>query len=95
MQELPVYKAIAEFKPSDAEGIPLEEGGLVEVLFAESPDRWLCQRVDGEKESGWVPPSYLTPKSRDKLDTRSTQEIFREDVIQIKNKQQEAIMKRR
>ena len=44
---------------------------------------------------GWVPPSYLSAKSGDKLDTRRTQEVFRDDIIKISNKQQEAVMKRR
>ena len=47
-------------------------------------------------EQGWVPPSYLVAtKPEDKLDTRSTREVFREDIIKIDDKAKEAIMKRR
>jgi Variant SH3 domain len=91
-----VYTAITKYAPPpDSDGLPLEEGDQVELLDNKSPDRWLCRLVGRPKNQGWVPPSYLVSKSEDKLDTRTTQEVFREDIIKISNKQQEAIMKRR
>jgi hypothetical protein len=91
-----VYTAIAKYSPPpESDGLPLEEGDQVELLDNKSPDRWLCRLVGRPKNQGWVPPSYLVSKSEDKLDTRTTQEVFREDIIKISNKQQEAVMKRR
>lgn len=95
LQEFPIYKAIAHYQPIEPEGLVLEEGDLIEVLDAENPEKWLCQLAEGERVQGWVPPSYIIPRAQIKLDTRTTQQVFREDIIQIKNKQQEAVMKRR
>ena len=91
----PIYVAIAKYVPSEEDGLPLEEGDVVEILDSRNPDRWLCRMLDHPDRQGWVPPSYLVAKSDEKLDTRTTQEVFREDIIKISNKQQEAVMKRR
>ena len=97
LQAFPVYAAIVGYKPSDSEpdGLPLKEGDLVDVLDARTPDRWLCRRVGRPSQQGWVPPSYLKCQVEEKVDSRRTQEVFREDIIKIQNKEQEAIMKRR
>jgi ribosome-associated protein YbcJ (S4-like RNA binding protein) len=42
-----------------------------------------------------VPPHILRAQVEEKIDSRRTQEVFREDIIKIQNKEQEAIMKRR
>ena len=45
---------------------------------------------------GYVPPSYLTQKKEEaKPDKRSTQEQFREEVLKLTDKAQEANMKKR
>ena len=90
-----MFVAIAKYAPSESDGLPLDEGDVVEVLDSGNPDRWLCRMRDRPDSQGWVPPSYLVARSDEKLDTRSTQEVFREDIIKISNKQQEAVMKRR
>jgi len=95
VKEFPVYIAIAKYVPGEEDGLALEEGDVVEILDSRNPDRWLCRMLDRPDNQGWVPPSYLVAKSQEKLDTRSTQEVFREDIIKISNKQQEAVMKRR
>jgi len=81
--------------PTEDDGLPLEEGDTVEILDSRNPDRWMCRMLDQPDRQGWVPPSYLVAKTDEKLDTRTTQEVFREDIIKISNKQQEAVMKRR
>ena len=91
----PIYVAIAKYVPNEEDELALEEDDVVEVLDSGNPDRWLCRMLDHPDRRGWVPPSYLVARSDEKLDTRTTQEVFREDIIQISNKQQEAVMKRR
>ena len=45
---------------------------------------------------GYVPPTYLTQKKDEaKPDKRSTQEQFREEVLKLTDKAQEANMKKR
>jgi len=95
VKEFPVFVAIAKYAPTDDDGLPLDEADVVEILDSRHPDRWLCRMLDRRDRQGWVPPSYLVARSDEKLDTRSTQEVFREDIIKISNKQQEAVMKRR
>ena len=90
-----MFVAIAKYAPTDDDGLPLDEADVVEILDSRHPDRWLCRMLDRRDRQGWVPPSYLVARSDEKLDTRSTQEVFREDIIKISNKQQEAVMKRR
>ena len=97
-QKYPVYAAIATYAPSESEkdALPVQEGKLVDVLDSSSPDRWLCRLPDRPSHVGWVPPSYLVPQKQDeKLDKRSTREVFRDDVIKIDNERSEAVMKRR
>jgi len=95
VKEFPIGTAITDYKPTDADGLALKEGDLVDILDSKSPDKWLCRFASRPTNQGWVPPSYLTAKSDEKLDTRRTQEVFRDDIIKISNKQQEAVMKRR
>ena len=98
LQELPSYTALANYKPSaDTDGhLPLKEGERVYVVDSLSPEKWLCRRVDKTNEQGWVPPSYLVAqKPEEKLDTRTTQEQFRDEVLKIDDEKQEAVMKRR
>ena len=55
-----------------------------------------CVQESDKDKQGWVPPSYLVAsKDDEKLDTRSTREVFREDIIKIQDPAKEAIMKRR
>lgn len=69
---------------------------LVQVMDSKSPDKWLCRRQNKPSDVGWVPPSYLVPDKADELiDSRRTQEVFREDILKIKDEKQEGIMKRR
>lgn len=75
--------------------LSLKEGELVDVMDSSSTDRWWCCRNSKPTEEGWVPPGYLISQIEDKFDTRTTQEMFREDVIKVSNKEQEAILKRR
>lgn len=88
--------AVTNYTSSEERGLSLEEDEVVEVLNSKAADNWLCRKLDQPQIQGWVPASMLIAKSEaTKLDTRSTQEVFREDVIKISNKQQEATMKRR
>ena len=97
LKEFPIFVAIAKYVPpaDEVDGLALEEGDEVEVLDSGNPERWLCRLLGRPDRQGWVPPSYLVARTDEKLDTRTTQEVFREDIIQISNKQQEAVMKRR
>ena len=53
-------------------------------------------RLLGYSLQGYVPPSYLTQKKEEaKPDKRSTQEQFREEVLKLTDKAQEANMKKR
>ena len=95
-QSHPLYMAVTKYTSTEGQGLDVEEDEIVEVLNAEGSEMWLCQKPEHPEKHGWVPAHYLIAKSEaTKLDTRSTQEVFREDVIKITNKQQEAIMKRR
>ena len=64
-------------------------------MDSSNTDRWWCRRHDHPDNEGWVPPGYLVTQHEDKVDKRSTQEVFRDDVIKVSNKEQEAILKRR
>ena len=89
--------AVADYKPGadDKDALPLKEGQLVDVLDSNNPERWLCRtKPEDENAQGWVPPGYLGPE-KGKEDKRTPREVFRDDVIQIDNKAQEALMKRR
>lgn len=88
--------AVTDHRPSDTAGLALTEGQIVEVLDWSSADHWLCRLKDDPSTQGLVLPSYLVVSTGDnKLDTRTPQELFREEVIRIKDPAQEAIMKRR
>ncbi|CAD5121391.1 DgyrCDS9913 [Dimorphilus gyrociliatus] len=86
------FKALTDYNPTDTDGLALVEGQEVEVLDSNNPEKWLCK---DSLKTGWVPPSYLVQPKEEKLDTRSPREVFRDDVIQIKDKDQEAMVKRR
>lgn len=104
-QKHPDYLVIADYSPSRvngeaaAESVKLTEGQFVEVLDMERADRWLVQTRPTKTctaKQGWVPSAYLEAKTAGvPLQRRSTREVFREDVLQISNKQQEATLKRR
>ena len=99
------YLVIADYSPPQvngeaaAESIKLTEGQIVEVMDMERADRWLVQTRPTKTctaKQGWVPSAYLEAKTAGApLQRRSTREVFREDVLQISNKQQEANLKRR
>ena len=101
LQVISVYVAVADYTPPDnvVEGLKLKEGQFVDVLDSNNPNRWLVKtkptKLNPAKQ-GWVPPGYLDQKRGiGQLDRRSTREVFREDIIQITNKGQEALVKRR
>ncbi|KAK2186867.1 hypothetical protein NP493_186g03131 [Ridgeia piscesae] len=95
-QAKPFYMAVTDHRPSDTAGLALTEGQIVEVLDWSSADHWLCRLKDDPSTQGLVLPSYLVVSTGDnKLDTRTPQELFREEVIRIKDPAQEAVMKRR
>ncbi|XP_064646394.1 muscle M-line assembly protein unc-89-like isoform X2 [Lineus longissimus] len=101
VEQYPVYIAIAEYTPPESEkdAPKLTEGQFVYVLDSKNPDRWYIQTKPTKtnpSKQGWVPPCFLDKKAGSGyIDKRSTREIFREDIIQITNKQTEALMKRR
>lgn len=92
---------LADYKPdeSNKEGIRLSEGQFVEVLDMENSEYWLVRTKPTKtnpSKQGWVPSAYLEQKQA--LGTvvkKTTREVFREEIIQITNKQQEATVKRR
>lgn len=95
---------IADFNPPQVNGelrdtLKLTEGQIVEVMDMERVDRWLVQTRPTKTcvaKQGWVPSAYLEAKTTTApMMRRSTREVFREDVLQISNKQQEAVLKRR
>lgn len=92
-----MFSAIADYGPPEGQGdaLPLKEGDLVDVVDGQNPDLWLCRDAAHPSKQGWVPPGYLLPKGEEKIDKRTTQEVFREDVIKIDNEKQEAVMRRR
>lgn len=104
-QNFPLYVVAADYtSPPSTPSDPMEErrlteGQLVEVMDMERCDRWLVQTRPTKTcpaRQVWVPPAYLEAKtSPAPLARRSTREVFREDVLQISNKQQDATLKRR
>ena len=96
-QTYPSYTVLTDYTPSDAntDHLTLKEGQIVNVLDSSNPQRWYCRRNSAPCEQGWVPPGHLMAQNEEKLDTRSTQEVFREDVLKVSNKEQEAVLKRR
>ncbi|KAL8623451.1 hypothetical protein ACOMHN_061964 [Nucella lapillus] len=105
-EKYPDYLVIADFSPPQGKGeaglsdwLKVTEGQVVEVVDMERADRWLVQTRPTKTcpaRQGWVPASYLEPKAgAPLLHHRSTREVFREDVLQIANKQHEAALKRR
>ena len=103
-QKYPDYLVIADYSPPQVNGeaaaelVKLTEGQIVEVMDMERADRWLVQTRPTKTctvKQGWVPSAYLEAKTAGPLQRRSTREVFREDVLQISNKTQEATLKRR
>lgn len=97
----PDYVAIADYTPpaGDGSSVRLSEGQIVEVIDMERPDFWLVKTRPTKtcpSRQGWVPSAYLEEKSVSaQFMRRSTRETFREEVLQVSNKQQEATLKRR
>ncbi|CAI9716211.1 titin-like [Octopus vulgaris] len=97
----PIYVVLADYKPDEdcTDSIRLSEGQFVEVLDMENSSQWLVRTKPTKStpaKQGWVPPGYLEIKPAIKsLVKKSTREAFREEIIQISNKQQEASLKRR
>ncbi|KAK0044806.1 myosin light chain kinase smooth muscle, partial [Biomphalaria pfeifferi] len=96
----PDYVAVADYNPSDGEknSIRLSEGQIVEIIDKERSDLWLVQTRPTKtcpSRQGWVPSAYLEEKSVSAQFMRRSRETFREEVLQVKNKQQEAGLKRR
>lgn len=87
--------------PPDGEknSVRLSEGQIVEIIDRERSDLWFVQTrptKNNPSKQGWVPSAYLEEKSVSaQFMRRSTRETFREEVLQVKNKQQEAGLKRR
>ncbi|CAI9716214.1 titin-like [Octopus vulgaris] len=96
----PIYVVLADYKPDEdcTDSIRLSEGQFVEVLDMENSSQWLVRTKPTKStpaKQGWVPPGYLEIKPAIKsLVKKSTREAFREEIIQISNKQQEASLKR-
>ena len=65
----------------------------------ERSDKWLVKTRPSKlipPLEGWVPAAYLEEKSvAGQLTKRDDLETFREEVLKVKNKQQEALLKRR
>ncbi|XP_070188406.1 obscurin-like isoform X2 [Littorina saxatilis] len=100
-EKYPDCVVIADYNPPSTNGeesVKLTEGQIVEVMDMERADRWLVQTrptKTSTAKQGWVPPAYLEVKTTGgPASRRSTREVFREDVLQISNKQQEASLKR-
>ncbi|GAB1597543.1 obscurin-like [Argonauta hians] len=97
----PVFVVLADYKPDESctDNIRLNEGQFVEVLDMENCEQWLVRTKPTKStpsKQGWVPPAYLEIKPAIKsLVKKNTKEVFREEIIQITNKQQEASLKRR
>ena len=93
--------AIADYMPSDKEddSIRLMEGQVVEVVDREKSDVWLVKTRPSKlipPIEGWVPSAYLEEKAvASQLVVRDDREKFREEVLKVNNKKQEAILKRR
>ncbi|KAH9489600.1 hypothetical protein Btru_036498 [Bulinus truncatus] len=96
----PDYVVVADYNPSEGEknSIRLSEGQIVEIIDKERSDLWLVQTRPTKmspSRQGWVPSAYLEEKSVSAQFMRRSRETFREEVLQVKNKQQEAGLKRR
>ena len=95
------FVAIADYMPSDKEddSIRLMEGQVVEVVDREKSDVWLVKTRPSKlipPIEGWVPSAYLEEKAvASQLVVRDDREKFREEVLKVNNKKQEAILKRR
>jgi len=96
------FVAIADYLPevgSPGDCIRLTEGQVVEVEDCGRADQWLVKTRPTALMpvlQGWVPSAYLEEKARaTALQRRDDRERFREDVLKVKNKQQEAVLKRR
>ncbi|CAH1789054.1 unnamed protein product, partial [Owenia fusiformis] len=100
-KSFPVYVAISDYTPpaSEKEGIKLTEGQFVCALDTRSRDEWLVRTKPSKlnpAKQGWVPSSVLEKKEGGgHVDRRSTREVVKEDIIQITNKNQESMVKRR
>lgn len=94
------HVVVADHSPSgdDPENLKLVEGDSVDALDTANPEHWLvCVKATKTEPErlGWVPACYLDPKASPGSAARTSREAFREEVLQITNKQQEATVKRR
>ncbi|PAV90177.1 hypothetical protein WR25_17229 [Diploscapter pachys] len=73
----PVYIAIQDYQPdnTDVEGIPLEQGQIVEVLDKKNAARWLVRTKARPPRSGWVPGSYFETPTEYYKQRRRTREV--------------------
>ncbi|XP_013419361.1 titin-like [Lingula anatina] len=100
-EKYPIYVAVADYIPpkKQRDKVQLTEGQFVEVLDKKNPEWWLVRTKPTKlhpAKQGWVPASRLEKRDGAGLvDRRNTREVFREDIIQITNKGQEANVKRR
>ena len=86
---------ISDHEASDDEDMTVKNGEVVDVMDDVRADRWLCRRHSDVTQSGLVPPGVLTRRDRQSGLKKRTQEQFREDVLQIQDKDKEALVKRR
>ncbi|ETN83968.1 variant SH3 domain protein [Necator americanus] len=90
----PVYIAIQDYQPdaNDIEGIPLEQGQIVEVLDKKNPTSWLVRTKARPPQSGWIPGSYFETPTEYYKQRRRTREI--EATSMTMTEDQEALLKR-
>ena len=86
---------ISDHEASDDEDMTVKSGEVVDVMDDVRADRWLCRRHSDVTQSGLVPPGVLARRDRQSGLKKRTQEQFREDVLQIQDKDKEALVKRR
>ena len=105
MQEADIYYASCDFTSTDLQNasatfLSLLENQFVEILDSQDPHYYLVRtrpRKDEKPKIGWIPACFLERKSTaiGQVNRRTTREVFRDDLLQIENKQQEAAVKRK
>uniref|UniRef100_A0A0N4ZKF6 Obscurin n=1 Tax=Parastrongyloides trichosuri TaxID=131310 RepID=A0A0N4ZKF6_PARTI len=76
-RSFPVYVALQDFVPEegDVDGIPVDQGQIVEVLDSKNPSKWLVRTKAKPQKTGWVPGSYFESPTQYYKQRKVTREL--------------------
>ena len=103
LKEIEIYCANCDYSANDAGSssfLSLVENQFVEILDSQDPRYYLVRtrpRKDENPRIGYIPSCFLEKKSTSigQINRRLTREVYKDDMLSIENKTQEASVKRK